>query len=1101
MATKSGDINPDAYKKALAAADNLLKKQASLNKSTETLNAAWAGISSSIFGISGADWFTEVPKTTEEIQKQMQMVDKMNIQIKSLGSELNETLKGAITKVFKEDGEVALEKFGKSFADKSAIIKSSMGGVFNNVKIDVEDVGKIYELINAEVARGGSVATMNSRELNNLAKTHSITQLELESIESQILTSREDSVKSYKELLGYVRELDGFKDEELKREYLIALAEEDIASFIDKRGEKAQEIIRAHGEMNTLLGKEAIQYSAMVGSAEEYNKELSKTTKTQLDIAKGFEKIAQNIAKSVLQRILEFDTSLHSAQRNFGIQMDANIVKLSVLTQRTAEFGMSIEDTMLFMGGLGAELNTTNFDVLAQAADDLKAVQMATGISADNLSKITGELMRGGRSSKQVAEAMGNANAYAKLFGVNTKKVLEGVAANIDKMRTMGFVGGVESLTRMVAESERLRMNIDEVFDMSKRARGIEGAIEMAAELQLAGGSFANVNPMDLLSAARQGPEELNKILTSMGGDVGHWVANMDGSEEYKFDPVDVDRLQIMADATGISLDSMTKMIQKKAEDAKKVEILPDLTFEGMKGPDGKIMDPASVQDMFTESIDLEGNIIPGSLLDRQGVTDLSKLTQEQANALMKDEIAKQKNLETQAKENMEFKKALTAFTASLLNLFTMFQPVFEFLGKAIMKITEFFDAAPIAKWTVAIVGLTAALGLFTLKAVGSIAGSVGKLGGLMGKGGGAVTQAVTKTAPGPAIPSVKGAKGGKTLGKSLVSFARELQKIGNMKIKLKGILNFAAAIALLLIPLAGVALIFGLLGGDPLILLALGAALVGMAYAMQIMGKAKVDIENIAMMALAMLIIGVALVPFAFAAKIMTDVNWLSVLAGIGILMLVVVLMGLIGSIVSGPVGALILTGALVLLAVAGILLLAAVAFVGMAIAFTMLTKVEWSKLAAAGPALMSFLPAVAAFALAGLMFTNPLVMIGMMLMLGVLVAMSLVLIPLSLALVGGATALEGMANSVEKLNDSLGKLDFDKLEDLKEISQGFATASANGGGKLASALEKLADSIGGGGKSGKGGGGTKTLIVQLKMPNGRVLEEHIIDDIDKAT
>ena len=184
--------------------------------------------------------------------------------------------------------------------------------------------------------------------------------------------------------------------------------------------------------------------------------------------------------------------------------------------------------------------------------------------------------------------------------------------------------------------------------------------------------------------------------------------------------------------------------------------------------------------------------------MDRQGVTDLSKLTSQQAKSLMADEIAKQQNLEKQAKENMAFKESLKAFTDSLLNLFTMFQPVFEVLGKGIQFFTETLNKFPMAKWILAIVGLTAALGLFALKAAGSIAGSVGKLGGLLGRGpaGGAV-QAAQQTA-GPAIPSAKGAKGGKTLGKSLVSFARELKKIGNMKIKLKGILNFAAAIALL---------------------------------------------------------------------------------------------------------------------------------------------------------------------------------------------------------------------------------------------------------------------------------------------------------------
>jgi hypothetical protein len=66
----------------------------------------------------------------------------------------------------------------------------------------------------------------------------------------------------------------------------------------------------------------------------------------------------------------------------------------------------------------------------------------------------------------------------------------------------MGFAGGEKSLAKMVITAQKLNMNVDEIFDVAKKARTIEGAMEMASELQLAGGSFANINPMDLFAAA-----------------------------------------------------------------------------------------------------------------------------------------------------------------------------------------------------------------------------------------------------------------------------------------------------------------------------------------------------------------------------------------------------------------------------------------------------------------------------------------------------------------------------------------------------------------------------------------------------------------------
>jgi hypothetical protein len=93
-------------------------------------------------------------------------------------------------------------------------------------------------------------------------------------------------------------------------------------------------------------------------------------------------------------------------------------------------------------------------------------------------------------------------------------------------------------------------------------------------------------------------------------------------------------------------------------------------------------------------------------------------------------------------------------------------------------------------------------------------------------------------------------------------------------------------------------------------------------------------------------------------------------------------------------------------------------------------------------------------------------------------------------------------MASGVLKLTDSLQKLDFEKLDKLKEFSSEMSKASS--GTAMVSAMEKLSKVLG---SSGTGGSGTNNkrsenpIIIQLKMPNGRILEEHIVKDIDKAT
>jgi len=332
--------------------------------------------------------------------------------------------------------------------------------------------------------------------------------------------------------------------------------------------------------------------------------------------------------------------------------------------------------------------------------------------------------------------------------------------------------------------------------------------------------------------------------------------------------------------------------------------------------------------------------------------------------------------------------------------------------------------------------------------------------------------------------------------GDGLKSLSDGLKKMGRKGIT-KGIANTA---------LAGLALPVLLLGIPTLLLMA-GVGAMGdlivkgfssIAKGFQKIGNPKA-MKNILMGSLAMAAIGISIIPFAFAMQMFGGVDWGSALTGVGILALIMVGLGVVGSTMAW-VFPLIMIGAGLMAAVGVVLIPVAYAMGLLGESMQKFTNVNWGGLEEAGNVLMALAPALMSFAIAGMFFANPLTLIGMVMMLGVLTGVGAIMAPLAESLGKGATALDSMGSSVEKLNDSLGKLDFDKLEKLKEISQEFANASGNGDA-LASALEKFATSMGGG-KDGKGGGGgAKTLVVQLKMPNGRVIQEQIIDDINKVS
>jgi len=191
-------------------------------------------------------------------------------------------------------------------------------------------------------------------------------------------------------------------------------------------------------------------------------------------------------------------------------------------------------------------------------------------------------------------------------------------------------------------------------------------------------------------------------------------------------------------------------------------------------------------------------------------------------------------------------------------------------------------------------------------------------------------------------------------------------------------------------------------------------------------------------------------------------------------------------------------LLGGLALLVATPGLIMGSVGLMAFAQAATLLNEIDWTAFASIGDALLGLVPGLIGFSLAGLMFANPVTLLGMLMMMGNLGMLAAIMIPLSESLNTGADGLDRFADGLTKLQAAANSLDFERLESLKDLSIGMATAGAGGGmgdelAKIADAIAKMSGGAGGGGKSG----GTQKIQVDLKL-NGRDLQSIIIDDTE---
>ena len=884
------------------------------------------------------------------------------------------------------------------------------------------------------------------------------------------------------------------------------------------------------------LGKSDVALTEITSTTQRLNKSIEETAKgagelkEQFNFSKGIEAAAKSLRGQFLTSITKFDDVIHDVQKNTGIIMDSfsNAKAFGELTTKASQFGVSVEQAGEMMTNLSKELNTTNFGVLSKASEDFLAIEGATGAATGDITTIAGEMMRMGASSAQVKDSMGEADKMARQFGVSSNKVIAGISRNIKKMREMGFTGGEKSLAKVAITAERLKMNMDETFDMAKRARSIEGAMDMAAELQLAGGSFSNINPMVLLAAARKGPEELQKILTKMGSDIGKFDEK---TGEFKFDPVDVDRLQMVSDATGQSMESLQNMIKSNAEDTKKLDPFKGM-LDGLDAADQELA-KSGLSQMLKVGKDGTIELVASSeMAKKMGVDSMEELQAMSGQDLKMRMEEDQKTLEEQNKRNQSLSKSWDNFINGLMSLGSILQPILEGLTWFIQSITSIFQE--ISSWgdgfgrylvgglMVAFLLFGTSVGTFITQGIGSFAKSVMSFGknvmsfgknaidlakGVIGGEGGGLkgigSSIKGKIMGGGKNPLEDAAKNGSDIASDktmtpaagaqkkgfLMGLAEGIKEFG--KVKWGDLLKFAASLVIIGGAIIGFGVAMAAVGGEAgmgqmvTAAVSLGLLMGSIWVLSKIAGK--VDMSGVLKGSLAMLLVGASIIPFAYAAQMLTGIDWMSVLAGIGVLSLVVLgLMGL--GMLAGPVGVgiLIAVGAALAIAASGLLLSAA--------AFQELGAIDWGAFSEMGAALMSVVPGMLGFSLAAMAFANPVSLLGIMFMAGTLGGLVAVMTPLADSLTLGADSLDRFAAGLEKLSAAADKLSLEKLEKLKELSDSMANASA--GGAIASAMANMANAVSGGGNGGnKENNEPRKLEIAIKL-NGRDVNATIIKD-----
>jgi hypothetical protein len=161
------------------------------------------------------------------------------------------------------------------------------------------------------------------------------------------------------------------------------------------------------------------------------------------------------------------------------------------------------------------------------------------------------------------------AYASAAKSGLNAQKVSEKIANNLNMANKLSFRTGIEGLTRMAIQAEKVGLSLNSVESAANAFMEIDDAIEASARLNMLGGQFGMFggNPLDMAYEANADPEALMERITKMA----QGAAKFDAQKGYAtVDPVMMDMLRNAAKAMGMSPDELVGSAKKQASNAYK---------------------------------------------------------------------------------------------------------------------------------------------------------------------------------------------------------------------------------------------------------------------------------------------------------------------------------------------------------------------------------------------------------------------------------------------------------------------------------------------------------------------------------------------------
>jgi hypothetical protein len=405
---------------------------------------------------------------------------------------------------------------------------------------------------------------------------------------------------------------------------------------------------------------------------------LKKQVSLTQGLANSIKDVGNKITDGVTNQMMSLPSYILEAQKSF-LKMNLELGASGANAER-------LRDALIDSSGHAANLGI-NFKELAeiqtQFANSIGRMSGANGAELNALAEIAAGTGKGGQFAAEMAanyesiginavrsaEMMGDVLNQSEQMGVIGGKALDDINKNFARAQGFTFSKGVKGFQEMAMYAQKTKIAIEDVFNVADKARTLEGSLEMASRLMVMGGNFAKTDPFQLSFLARNKPEELQKKLAEMTKGIARFNRE---TGELEVGAADMDRLREVADATGMSLESLKESAKQAARNA----MVNKNLFVGSPQDREFIAQMAKIGKNGRMSIEVGGKDI-----------DVSKLTTQQIGLLRQQE----KTLQQRAKDSQSFDEVWTNFVEELKSTALPLAKHLDTLTKHLTSIIDVF--------------------------------------------------------------------------------------------------------------------------------------------------------------------------------------------------------------------------------------------------------------------------------------------------------------------------------------------------------------------------------------------------------------------------